>query len=411
MDERAVQVFEVAPGPPAHGIDAAALTRLADHFTRYVDEGRLPGVALAVARRGAPLLEFADGWRDLARGLPIAPDTIVRAYSMTKPVTAATLLSFYDEGRFALDDPVADYLPEFAELAVVTGGDSGRVLTRPAATCLEVRHLLAHTAGFASGFEKGLADECYRRERLQVPQEWGGDLAAYVGRVAALPLAFDPGTDWRYGAGLEVAARLAEVLGGRPFSDLVRERILEPLAMRDSGFAVPPGALARFAVNYRYDAADGFVAIDEPETSGFTRPPLLASGGAGLLTTLADYRRFAVALAGDGGGILAPETAALARANHLPGGVDLATLGHLEFHGTDAHGIGYGLGGAVVVGDHRRPGRPCPGSYFWGGVASTDFLADPASGFAAVLVTQLTPSWTWPLRPELWSLLYATLEG
>lgn len=404
------------------------LEQLADSFRRSVDAGELPGVALVVSIGGEVVLDVVDGWRDIEREAPMTADTVVRIYSMSKAVTSAVVLSLVDEGRLSLDDAVADYLPELGRASVLAGVENGRPVTRPARHAMRVRHLLSHTSGLVSGFDPDSpVDADYRAASLQVPQDFDADLATFCATLASIPLAFDPGTSWRYGVSSDVAGRVAEVAGGASLDELVRNRLTAPLGMASTGFAVAPGDAERFAACYGPVPGNRLALLDDPQTSRFLRPRRLHAGGSGLVSSVPDFHRFTLALLGDGEldgtRILSVEAARTLRSNLLPAGRDLAGTGMPAFHGLDGHGTGFACGGAVVLGPGGPPGmgrgapqggarlaggpgqpRPGPGSYFWGGVASTEFVVDPQRRLAAVLATQLQPSFARPTRAQLWRL-------
>jgi len=393
------------------GFEPVRLARLGGALRAMVGAGRLAGASVLVSRGGIEVCRFATGAAERERGIAFGTETLVRIYSMTKPVVSAVLLSLFEEGRFGLDDPVADYLPAFENPLVVDdpAGDPARshLASRP----ITVRHLLTHTAGLTYGFlgETPL-DAAYVRARLE-PGAYPGDLAGLVDELATMPLLFEPGTAWNYSVATDVVGRLAEVLGEAPLDRLVSERITGPLGMADTGFRVPEGEDERLAACYQW--RDGALAhLEHGPGSRWCRPPRVLSGGGGLVSSLDDYHRFARALCGggvlDGARVLGPRTVALMTANHLPGGRDVAGMGKPEFNGTMA-GYGFGLGPAVLV-DPVAAGTPVsPGTWTWGGAASTTFFVDPVEEIVGILLTQLMPSSTWPLARLLQSLTYAAL--
>ena len=393
------------------GFDPVRLVRLGGALSAMVQAGRLAGASVLVSRRGTVVCRFATGAADRERGVSFDADTLVRIYSMTKPVVSAVLLSLFEEGRFGLDDPVGDYLPAFAEPRVVDDPAGDPTHSHPAKRQLTVRHLLTHTAGLTYGFlgERPL-DAAYVHARLE-PGAFPGDLAGFVDELATMPLLFEPGTAWNYSVATDVVGRLAEVLGGASLDQLVATRLTGPLGMANTAFHVPGGEGERLAACYQW--RDGALAkLESGPGSRWCRPPGVLSGGGGLVSTLDDYHRFARALCAggtlDGASVLGRRTVGLMTANHLPGGRDVAEMGRPDFNGPMA-GYGFGLGPAVFV-DPVAAGTPVsPGTWTWGGAASTTFFVDPAEEIVGILLTQLVPSSTWPLARLLQVLTYGAL--
>jgi CubicO group peptidase (beta-lactamase class C family) len=395
------------------GMSADRLANLARLTHRYVDEGKLPGVVTVVARRGRLAHLDAYGWRDVERAEPITADTIFRIFSMTKPIASAALMTLYEEGAFLLEDPVADYLPALRERPVYAGGSADRYEVRPAAREMTVLDLLRHTSGLIARSSRTPLGELYRRHGV-ADIDGDGDLAATVERLAELPLACDPGSEWIYGVSTDLVGRLCEVLSGQRFDDFLANRIFRPLGMADTGFTVPTAATSRFAANYRAAAGTPrYELLDDPHGSPYTRPRAYLSGAAGLVSTAGDYLRFAAMLLGGGAvddvRVLGPRTVDLMTINHLPGGVDISRIGT---HGGETRpaGHGFGLGFAVLLDRARAETVATPGEYSWGGAASTCFLVSPADDLFVLLLTQLQPSATYlRIRRELRSVAYAAL--
>ncbi|MGI5237374.1 serine hydrolase domain-containing protein [Dactylosporangium sp. CA-139066] len=402
---------EVAPEQA--GFDARRLARLDAHFARYVDDGRLAGWQLAIARDGRVVHSSVHGHRDAEHALPVEPDTLWRLYSMTKPVTSVAAMMLWEEGRFELTDPIAEYLPEFSTMRVYDKGSASQPYTVPAAEPIRVWHLLTHTSGLTYGFlHTSVVDALYRKAGYELTMKPGADLAEASRDFAALPLLFQPGTAWGYGVSTDVLGRLVEVVAGMPLPEFIRTRILEPLGMRDTSWSVPRDE-KRLAALYvpgpdgrrlRYDAL-GDLAFEEP-----TAP----AGGGGLISCAADYQKFMTMLLNRGaveGGerLLASRTVAFMTRNHLPGGADLDTLQTGGFAETTFEGVGFGLGFAVVRDPVPARVFSSPGSYYWGGAASTAFWVDPVERLTVAFYTQLVPSSTYPIRPQLRQLIYTAM--
>jgi CubicO group peptidase (beta-lactamase class C family) len=387
--------------PGEVGLSADRLADLTRLTRRYVDEGKLPGVLTLVARHGR--VAHLDTY-----GYPASADTIFRIYSMTKPIASVALMTLYEQGAFLLEDPVADYLPALRGRPVFAGGTADRYEVRPATREMTVLDVLRHTSGLIARSSRTPLGELYRRHGVA---DLAGDagLAATVDRLAELPLACDPGSEWIYGISTDLVGRLCEVLSGQRFDDFLADRIFRPLGMTDTGFTVPGTDAGRFAGAYRaVDGTPRYEPMDDPYGSR-----VYLSGAAGLVSTARDYHRFASMLLGggelDGVRVLGPRTVGLMTINQLPGGVDISQIGT---HGGETRpaGHGFGLGFAVLQDRARAETVATPGEYSWGGAASTCFFASPADDLFVLFLTQLRPSSAYlRIRRELRSVAYAAL--
>ncbi len=397
------------------GFDAVRLGRIRSWMEDYVSGGRFPFACTVIARHGE--IAFCDylGARDVAAGTPFELDTIVRVYSMTKPVTTVALLMLYEEGRLHLDDPLAEFLSGFAEPMVLRDDATHLDQVERARVAPTLHHLLTHTSGLIYGSAGGLLGDAYKSKGVNFGPA-GGGLATVVDRLSGLPLLFEPGNRWNYGVSTDVLGRVIEVVSGQPLDVFFQERILEPLAMTDTGFDVMDADLSRLAKLYGPDKeggqGDSMTERDGIEDSEFRAGQVdTCSGGGGLLSTAGDYLRFAEMLrrGGEYGGarLLGPRTVALMTANHLPG--DIADLGPKTWAETSFEGVGFGLG-VWVMGNPARAGLSgSPGDYGWGGVASTVFWVDPVEDMTVLFLTQLSPSGSTPNRKELRALVYQAL--
>ncbi len=406
--------MERTADPDKLGFDPARLARIDEHFARYVADGRLAGWQVAVTRRGETVHASTYGMRDREAGRPVTPDTLWRIYSMTKPITSVALMQLWEQGRCELTDEVSRYIPAFADVRVYDKGSSQKPFLVPALEPVRIWHLLTHTAGLTYGFmHTAVADAVYRARGYEWGAPPGTDLAAACDAWAAMPLAFQPGTRWGYSVATDVVGRLVEVLSGQPLDSYLAEHVTGPLGMTDTTFWVEPERVERLAALYTPNPADGTaVRLDAFGSAVLTEPAFL-SGGGGLVSTAADYLRFtAMLLRGgelDGARILGSRTLAMMAENHLPGGRDLADLSVGGFAETTFAGVGFGLGFATVLDPRPAKTLASRGEFFWGGAASTAFWVDPAEEVTAVLMTQLLPSSTHPLRPQLRQLVYSAL--
>ncbi|WP_149196580.1 serine hydrolase domain-containing protein [Luteimonas suaedae] len=372
---------------------------------RFVGDGELPFAAIRIARHGRVLAEA-----QIPGVESIGADSLYRIYSMTKPVVAAGVMLLVEEGRLALEDPVARYVPEFAGLGVVAGSLERLEPARP----MTVAHLLTHSCGLANSWGDGRVAPLYREAGL-VAGAWMydpqiGGLEGFARRLAALPLEFQPGTDWIYGYGLDIAGLVIECVSEQRLGEFLKRRIFEPLSMGATGFFVPEGQAERLAG--LYVARDGRI---EPVADGSERAPLkrpFADGGsAGLVSTLEDYGHFADMLANGGArGDVRVMGAASARRLVTPYGPQGALMPSLLRFGRYAPGsIAHALGGVVRLDDRGGPGSA--GEYAWGGAAGTGFWATPGLGLSVTVMTQVVPVTAAPARDTLRPLVYEALAA
>jgi CubicO group peptidase (beta-lactamase class C family) len=384
------------------------LARIPRFLEAQVAAGHLPGALTLIWRRGGVAHSSMVGQMDMGRATPMRADAIFRLYSMTKPVTAVALLMLTEEGRIALDDPVARFIPGFANLKLADGSAPKRAMT--------VVDLLRHTAGFTYGFHNRTPiDAQYRRLRLAEFDTEGG-LAGMIAQLETLPLEYSPGDAWIYSVAIDVVGYLIERVSGQSYAAFVREKILAPLKMVDTDFQVAAGKRERFAACYMLK--DGKLDLfDDPQNSPWFAPPKLESGGGGLAGTANDYLRFCRMLLNkgelDGVRLLSPKTVQLMTANHLPRLQEIADLSPAAdaFNESGYRGIGFGLGVAVTL-DPARVGIPgTPGEFAWGGMASTAFFVDPQEDMAVVFMTQaiVDTARRVRLRRDLRSLIYGAM--
>lgn len=398
--------------PEKLGLSGERLARIEGHFARYVDDGRLAGWLAAVTRRGQVAYVARRGDRDREAGAPVEVDTLWRWYSMTKPVTSVAAMMLYEEGAFDLRDPVSRWIPSLADPQVYVAGPPARPVTRSAAEPIRVWHLLTHTAGLTYGFHHvHPVDAIYRAAGFEWGHPRGMDLAACVDAWAALPLLFDPGSEWAYSVATDVLGRLVEVVSGQPLDEFFRTRIFEPLGMRDTAFWVDGAGADRVAALYTAHPRTR-LATPADGSAALSRHRML-SGGGGLIGSARDYHRFTqMLLRGgelDGVRLLGARTVSYMATNHLPGRQDLERFGRKLFAETSYDGIGFGLGFSVTDDPAAAKVLGSAGEYGWGGAASTVFWVDPAEELTVLFFTQLMPSSTHPIRPELKALVYQAL--
>ncbi len=405
--------------PESIGLSSERLARIPAFLDeRYIKTGKLPCAQVQVWRRGKLAVDEVLGLADRERKRPLEKDAIFRIYSMTKPVTSVAFMMLVEQGLVALDDPVAKFIPEWANLGVFAAGtDAGWATTPPARPMLMI-DLLRHTSGLTYGFQmQGNIDAAYRK--LKVAEDLRlGTLQEFIDKLGKLPLVFSPGEAWNYSVSTDVLGYLVETISGMPFEAYLEQNIFQPLSMIDTAFTVPAEKKHRLTACYAAGVL-GSKAVkagppplqDDPEKSPYLTPTDFPSGGGGLTSTMADYMRFARMLLNggelDGARLLSPKTLQLMTANHLPGGKDLTQMSKSLFSEATYAGVGFGLGFGVTVDPAATMIPGSKGDFFWGGAASTFFWVDPVEDLTVVFMTQLLPSSAYPVRRELRTLVYS----
>jgi CubicO group peptidase (beta-lactamase class C family) len=373
-----------AATPESVGMSSARLARLDAALAADITAGRLPGIVVAVARRGKLVYQKAFGVANLATREPMRPDAVFRLYSMTKPVASVALLTLYEQGKFRLTDPLDRYLPQFANLQVYKGADpSGQPILAAPSRKPTIQDAFRHTLGLASGLGQSPVDALYREAGVSMGRL--DSLAQEMDKLATVPLLYDPGERWVYGLGHDVQARLVEVFSGMPYAEYLQRTIFGPLGMRDTVFGVPPGLNARFPVVYSA-RPDGTLA---PGTAdAYARYTDHHFGTLSLSGSAPDYLRFAQMLLNggelEGVRVLGTKTVELMRDNHLPPNIPSIAPGSVA--------TGYGLGVSVTL-DVPALGRlNSVGSFGWSGAATTTFSVDPEEALTYVIMAQLMPN-------------------
>jgi CubicO group peptidase (beta-lactamase class C family) len=403
--------------PEEVGLSSARLGRIGDHLQRYIDAGKLAGTLVLVARRGRIAYLEPRGHLEIEKTRPVAPDSIFRVYSMTKPIVSVGLMRLWEQARVQLDDPVSKFIPSWKDQRVFVGGNHPNWKTAPLERPINVRDLLSHQSGLTYGFmERTNVDAAYRTLRVGDRTRSGYTARDMVEELATLPLEFSPGTRWNYSVSTDVCGHLIELLSGQRLDAYLAEHVLQPLGMTDTSFVVGDDRAKRFAANYQRQRDDRLTLVDDPANSVY-RECAFFSGGGGLVSTAHDYFRFASMMLNkgelDGIRLLGRKTVELMTMNHLGDGQDLTNLALPGmFTETGYYGVGFGLGFSVMQSPARAMIAGTPGEFAWGGAAGTAFWIDPGEQMIVVFMTQIMqmglPS-PYPLRRELRTLTYASV--
>ncbi|WP_291837723.1 serine hydrolase [Brevundimonas sp.] len=402
-----------APDPEALGFDSARLADLDAYMAGMVEAGLVAGTSTLLMRHGQVAAFTTFGHARLGDAAPLSRDAIFRIYSMTKPVTGVAMMMLFEEGRWRLDDPVTDYLPELKGQKVYAGlAEDGAMLTEDALRPPTMRELMSHTTGLGYGlFDVHPVERAYREAGVMMAHGYQ-DL---VERAARIPLMFQPGTEWFYSIATDLQALVVERLSGQTFGEFLRTRILAPLGMVDTGFQVPADQVHRLAEMYCDDGAGGLkVAADafDMPINDYTRPPRFEGGGGGLVSTATDYARFCQMILNrgelDGVRILKPETIDLMATNVIPDAVlnTYSPLRLLPF----SPALTFGLDFAITEDPKRLGLGEGKGTLSWGGGGGTWFWIDPENDIVFVgLIQRMADPVSNEFRAKARGFTYAAL--
>jgi CubicO group peptidase (beta-lactamase class C family) len=385
--------------PAKAGLSEAKLAEVDRFMERQVAEQKIAGGIVVISRQGKIGFFHTYGQMDREANQPMKPDTIFRIYSMSKAITTAAALTLYDAGKIGLDDPVSKYIPSFANLKVATTNGL-RAPIRP----VTIKDLMLHTCGISYG---GVGPDALKETWNRLKPLESANLAEMAEKLSQVPLAFDPGTDWTYGAGIDVLGRIIEVVSGDNLDVFLDKAIFKPLDMPDTAFSVPPEKLTRFAANYRR-STNGLVVMDVPAESKYTKPTTFFSGGGGLVGTARDYLRFLAMIEQggklDGKRVLKAKTVKLMTSDQLPKAAFPIYFGNDKRPGT-----GFGLGFSVRTEITTWDPAGHVGEYGWGGAASTHYWASPQDKLIVITLEQIMP-YQWDTEFGLKKIIYDAVQ-
>lgn len=366
------------------------LQRMGAAINPFIADHKIPGALTLIARYGKVVHLQCHGYADREKAKAIQHDTLFRIYSMTKPITAVAVMMLYEQGLFSLDDPIADYLPAFADMQVMT--DSGLI---KAAAPITLRHLLTHSSGLTYSMIPDNPEVSALYEQQGVNEVYGRlhmTLAEHTDLLAQQPLIAHPGIAWRYSESIGVLARLVEVLSGQSYNAFLQQQIFAPLGMVDTAYQTHHSNSDRLATLYEQNPSLDNFSPTEKYGGDYTQPARLEAGGAGLVSSASDYLNFAQMLLNqgelNGTRLLSPFTARLLMSDQFDGRL----ASYLPEQSIPVmKGMGHGFAGTVVTHPQQRGCLGSLGEYSWGGWASTHFWIDPKEALVAMVFTQLIP--------------------
>jgi CubicO group peptidase (beta-lactamase class C family) len=385
--------------PESLGLSSVRLQRMSDAFKREVDKGTLPGATVLVSRKGQIGWFDAIGRQSPAASAPMTKESIFRIFSMTKPIVSVGIMMLLEEGHFLLSDPVAKFIPEFAEQKVGVESN-GKLELVPVKRPMTVQDLLRHTSGITYDHTgNGLVQQLYQQSRLRSRKITNAEHAVMV---AGLPLVCQPGAEWNYSRSTDILGRIIEIVSGKTLGAFLTERILAPLQMAETAFHTGDENAGRLAEPFPIDPWNG----DKVQLFNMLEKPAMESGGGGLVSTTMDYARFCQMLLNrgtlDGNRIIGRKTLELMASDHLT--PDIKIQGTLV-----SPGHSFGLGFSVRTQQGVAPFLGSVGQFFWSGMAGTFFWIDPKEDLFAVLMMQ-GPGQREYVRSMVRNLVYAAVE-
>jgi CubicO group peptidase (beta-lactamase class C family) len=397
-----VQAAEIPTAAPEDvGMSSAKLAKVDDVLDGLVEQKRLAGGTVVIARRGKIVYFKSHGMADIELQRPMKNEAIMRFYSMSKSITSAAVMILADEGKLDVNDAVSKHIPELGSVKVATS--DGLVVPKRDVT---IADLLRHTAGYTyGGSPQPASNAAFKKVD---PLDYERTLKQMGGRLADVQLAFQPGEDWIYGISIDILGRVIEVASGQPLDKFLKKRIFKPLGMKDTGFFVPEKKHDRFAQVYNSDEQGKLAIGDNEGHRDFSKPRAFLSGGGGLVSTARDYLRFLMMIQQggtlDGKRIVSEKSVQLMTTSQLPKEVP-----HIYFGDQQRVGVGFGFGFSVreKMSDWDPAGRV--GEYGWGGMASTHYWVSPKDELIVITLEQTLP-YSFMTEFAVKALIYDAIE-
>lgn len=398
-----VDAKNTASAAESVGFSSKRLDRIAPVMQEYIDQGKLAGTLTLVARNGKIAYLNAQGMQDKEAGTPMSEETIFRIYSMSKPITAVAAMTLWEQGKFHMFDPIAKYLPEFANMKVYVSGSGDDMVLEDAKSQIRIIDLFMHTSGLSYGFTGSEVDKLYQK-LLSNPDALTPE--NFLANIASLPLNHQPGTAWNYSFSTDIIGALVEKLSGKRLGEYMQDTIFTPLGMKDTGFYVSADKVHRLTQIYTADRKTGQTVVMKNEPLGdYKSDPKFHSGGGGLVSTLQDYFTFAQMMLNggevNGVRILGRKTVEYMTSNHMPK--------NMLPYSPDAQGEGFGLAMSVTTDADMSGFMSSNGNFGWGGMASTYFRIDPEEKIVLISMAQFVPIGFHRYNDDFRNLVYQAL--
>ena len=393
------------------------LEHLSTYFNdRYVPKN-LPGYSILVNQLDKDIYYYENGFIDVKGNRPLKRDSIFRIYSMTKPITSISIMMLLEQGKLNITDEVEKFIPEWSELSVYQSGSFESLVTEPLKRKMTIKDLLMHRSGLTYDFEEtSFVQKIYLKEEIKIARS-KEKLSAdeYIKKLADIPLAFSPGEFFNYSISTDILGFIIERISNMSLEEYFKKNIFEPLEMEDTFFQIPKEKIDRLANCYIYDQTnDKYIVEDDFEKSSYIEKPSCYSGGGGLLSTIDDYMKFCNLLQNKGSlnnkNIIGSRTAEFMMSNHLEKDVDLYDIAKGKWGTNIGKGVGFSLGGSVILDPIKNMSLISKDSFSWGGAASTLFWVDPIEKISVVFMTQMLGNpLSQEIRADLRNLVYQAL--
>ena len=377
----------------------------------------IPGFSVLVNQDSKEIYYSESGLIDVNRKRKINRDSIFRIYSMTKPITSISIMMLLEQGLININDDVEKFIPEWENLSVYQSGSFENLITEPPKRKMKVKDLLMHRSGLTYDFEEtSFVQKIYIKEEIKIARS-KEKLSAdqYIKKLADIPLAFSPGEHFNYSISTDILGFIIERITGKSLEDYFKEKIFDPLGMKDTFFQIPENKISRLANCYIYDQTnDRYIVEDDFEKSSYIEKPSCYSGGGGLLSTIDDYMKFCELLQNKGTlndvNIIGSRTASFMMSNHLEKDIDLYDIAKGKWGTNIGKGVGFSLGGSIVIDPIKNMSLRSKDEFSWGGAASTLFWVDPREKISVVFMTQMLGNpLSQNLREDLRTLVYQAL--
>ena len=398
-------------------LSSEKLNQLGIFFDNTYIPNNLPGFSILVQQYNNEVYYYQSGKVDVNRERKLNRESIFRIYSMTKPITSMSIMMLLEQGKINISDEVEKFIPEWKELSVYQSGCFENLITEPPKRKMTIKDLLMHRSGLTYDFEEtSFVQKIYLKEDIKIARAKEKLTAdQYIKKLANIPLAFSPGKYFNYSISTDILGFIIERISNLSLEEYFKKNIFEPLEMKDTFFQIPKEKIDRLANCYIYDQTnDKYIVEDDYENSSYIEKPSCYSGGGGLLSTIDDYMKFCTLLQNKGSigntNIIGSRTAEFMMTNHLEDNIDLYDIAKGKWGTNIGKGVGFSLGGSVVIDPIKNMSLRSKDEFSWGGAASTLFWVDPKEKISVVFMTQMLGNpLSQEIRSDLRTLVYQAL--